>query len=121
MMTKEAPVRADALFLRCYVTQRKGYFFACCIDLCLAVQADSKAEAISKMEEQIRSYVEEALTIDRAYAGQLLRRKAPLSQRLEYHWLKFKHDMRSRKKSGGNDGSAGNNDIFDEQLPMKLA
>lgn len=114
-------MRAETLFLRCYIVQRKDHFFACCIDLCLAAQADTREEAMSKVEEQIRSYVEDALTVDREHAHQLLLRKAPLSQRLEYHWVKFKHNMRNRKRPGGDDQSPGSDDIFNEQLPMKLA
>ncbi|THF55897.1 DUF1902 domain-containing protein [Pseudothauera rhizosphaerae] len=55
-----------------------------CIDLCLAAQADTFHAARQKLEAQILEYVEDALTIDKAFADDLLRRKAPLRQRLEY-------------------------------------
>ena len=41
------------------------------------------------LDAQVASYVEEALTVDRASAYELLNRKAPVSQRLEYWFIRL--------------------------------
>lgn len=79
-------MKTPDLIVRCYLKPTHGQFVAVCVDLCLAAQADTAKEARAKLEEQIRDYVEEALTVDRAFAAELLTRKAPISQRIEY-WL----------------------------------
>ena len=80
-------MRSSELTLRCYAMKREQHWEAFCIDLCLAVQADSLADAKRKLEEQVKEYVEDALTIDREYARDLLNRKAPMKQRLEYFFV----------------------------------
>lgn len=79
-------MKAQNLILRCYLKRSHGQFVAVCVDLCLAAQADTIKEAKAKLDAQIFSYVEEALTVDRAAADMLLSRKAPLGQQLEY-WM----------------------------------
>jgi hypothetical protein len=71
-------------YVRCYAKRSEGQWVAVCVDLCLAAQADSFAEAKQKLDAQIRDYVFEALTVDRAHARELLSRKAPIQNRLEY-------------------------------------
>lgn len=92
-------MKAPNLILRCYAKREEGQWVAVCLDLCLAAQHDTLEGARSLLEEQIVSYVEEALTVDRASAEMLLSRKAPLSQRIEYHIIaaaqRF-HVLRSR-------------------------
>lgn len=80
-------MKAPELVLRCYLKHRDNQWVAVCIDLCLAAQADTAADARRRLEAQIVDYVEEALTVDKAFAAELLRRKAPLYQRLEYFLL----------------------------------
>jgi hypothetical protein len=80
-------MKAPELILRCYLKKRDSQWIAVCIDLCLAAQADTAGDARRRLEAQIVDYVEEALTIDKAFAAELLRRKAPLSQRIEYFLL----------------------------------
>jgi len=55
----------------------------------LRTQGDTFDEVKGKLEAQVKDYVHEALTVDRAHADDLLRRKAPLGQRLAYYliWL----------------------------------
>lgn len=72
------------LTVRCMVNQEGRVWVAVCIDLCLAVQADSREEAKERLHEQIVLYVREALTVDADKAEQLLSRKAPLVDRLRY-------------------------------------
>jgi len=77
-------MKSKDLVLRCYVKKVQLQFVAVCIDLCLAAQADTPDQARKQLKSQIECYVEEALTIDREFADELLNRKAPLSQRIEY-------------------------------------
>jgi hypothetical protein len=82
-------MKTPDLILRCYAVKRSGHWEAFCIDLCLAAQADTFADARGYIETQIKSYVEEALTVDRQYAAYLLSRKAPIAQRVEYSLIRF--------------------------------
>lgn len=110
-------MRTQELILRCYLVRRKDYFFASCIDLGLGVQADTAADAKEKLEQQIHSYIEEALTVDKAYASQLLSRKAALSERLYYNWLCARNYMSRFKKKSGPRASS----VFKEPMPLRLA
>lgn len=87
-------------YVRCYGKQVDDQWVAICIDLCLAAQADTLQEAKDKLEAQVNDYVYEALTVDRAHAAQLLTRKAPLRNRLEYYALKLRQSLRDRNGSG---------------------
>lgn len=78
-------IRAKDLVLRCFALKRGGYWVAMCIDLDLAAQADTFAQAKKLLTEQMRSYVADALTVDSANAQTLLRRKAPLHLIALYH------------------------------------
>lgn len=77
-------MKSKDLILRCYLKKADDQFVAVCVDLCLAAQADTPDQARQMLISQIESYVEEALTIDREFADELLNRKAPLYQRIEY-------------------------------------
>ena len=90
-------MKSPDLIIRCYVKQTGSYWVGVCVDLCLAVQADSIDEAKRKLEAQIVSYVEEALTVDRAFAAELLSRKAPLLQRIEYALIVAAHRVHLMK------------------------
>jgi hypothetical protein len=79
--------------LRCYAKQEGTQWIAVCIDLGLAAQADSLDHAKRKLESMINTYIQEALTIHREYANQLLSRKAPLSQQLAYYGIKLRHNL----------------------------
>lgn len=79
-------MRRRPFYVRCYAKKDGDLWVAICVDLCLAVQAPSIDEAKRKLEAQVHSYVFEALTVDRAHAADLLSRRAPLSNRVEY-WL----------------------------------
>lgn len=92
-------MKAPDLVLRCYAKRDGDQWVAVCIDLCLAAQSDSFEAARRALDQQIISYVDEALTVDRASAFELLNRKAPLSQRAEYWLIRFMHGahlMRTR-------------------------
>lgn len=73
------------LVFRCFARRTEGLWVAMCIDLTLAVQGDTLDEVKAKLGEQITEYVHTALTVDHAYAEQLLSRVAPWRYRAEYH------------------------------------
>jgi len=79
-------MKPTTLILRCYVEKQGSQWLACCLDLCLATQADSLLEAKEKLRNQINEYVYDALVgEDQAFAEQLLRRRAPLGDWLKYY------------------------------------
>jgi len=94
-------MKAPDLVLRCYLKQSDGQWVAICVDLCLAAQADTASDARRKLESQIVSYVEEALTVDRDSASELLSRKAPIGQRIEYALIRVAHDLHLLKRNLG--------------------
>lgn len=82
-------MRTKDLILRCFATNYIGVWEAFCLDLNLAAQGDSFDEVKSKLEAQIDSYIEEAMTIHREHAEQLLNRKAPFVLWARYYFLRF--------------------------------
>lgn len=83
-------MKTKDLILHCYLKRTQSHqWVAVCVDLCLASQADTQNEARKKLDAQIRTYVEEALTIDRDHAVALLTRKAPVEQRIEYQVIRL--------------------------------
>jgi len=97
------------LIVKCFAKQEKGVWVAVCLDFGLATQGDSFSEVKLKLEEQIVFYVREALE-DSEYGAQLLNRKAPLSQWIEYYYILF---FREISKNIGT--------IFEEIMPLRLA
>lgn len=76
------------LVLRCFAEKSEEQWQAVCVDLCLAAQGDTFDEAREKLHAMIAEYVWDALAgEDRAFADQLLRRRAPLSILARYHWI----------------------------------
>jgi hypothetical protein len=110
-------MRIDDIVLRCYAErERDGSWFAICLDLNLAVQADSPKEAKAKLHAQIAQYVREAFTSDKEYIGDLLPRKAPLSFFLRYYFIRAICAMRGMPRH-----STSPKRIFNEHLPLALA
>lgn len=89
----------NPFYVRCYAKQDGDQWVAICIDLCLAAQADCYSEAKSKLEHQINEYVYEALTVDREHARDLLSRKAPISNRIEYWWARICQRFESKPRT----------------------
>ena len=106
------------LLLRCYVKQEKTYWVAICIDLCLAAQAESQTEAQKKLEAMISTYIADAFGKHKAYAKQLLARKAPLSQRAFYYWIFFLANLRSL--FGQTKSHTAKERIFFEHYPINV-
>ncbi|GFZ63364.1 hypothetical protein PSE10A_58750 [Pseudomonas amygdali pv. eriobotryae] len=70
--------------LRCYAEKKDGLWIAACPQFTLATQGESFDQAKEKLEAQIKSYIVEALTLDKEHAAELLGRRAPLSIRMHY-------------------------------------
>lgn len=84
-------------FIRCMAYQHNQLFIAICLDLSLSAQADTMDEAISKLDAQVKDYLDEAFA-DPTYTYQLLNRPAPLSLWFKYYWLKFLLAKNGNKK-----------------------
>lgn len=105
------------LILRCYAKKEQSHWVAVCIDLSLAAQSDSPKEAIEKLEAMIKSYIDDALTIHKDYADQLLTRKAPLSQLITYyHALCVSYLSKLCHKSNGDNNQ---DRVFFENYPIQ--
>ena len=106
--------KPDNLVLRCYGYRSgdDGFYVGVCIDLNIAVQADSVKELKRKMAEAIETYVNAVLdTEDKESIPALLSRCAPIRDRLVYHLIgfsifvaKFRHRF-----------------VFEEFIPFHLA
>lgn len=102
------------LIVRCYAEKSGGTWQAVCIDLNLAAQGDSFESVRHKLDEQIYEYVYDAVAgEDRAFADQLLTRKAPLSLRARYHFYATLHHMKSFQN--------GVHRLFNIPMPLILA
>lgn len=73
--------------LRCFAYREKssGQWLAFCVDLNLAVQADSMAAAKNKLHEQIVEYAEDLRGVNAEHARELFPRPAPLRIRALYY------------------------------------
>ena len=90
-----------SLTVRCMAWQESEVWVAACLDLALAVQGQSPAEAKAKLHTQITAYVREAMTVDSAHADVLLTRKAPLTDRLRFwFWAAVANRPRLRRTVG---------------------
>ncbi|WP_305908208.1 DUF1902 domain-containing protein [Methylomarinum sp. Ch1-1] len=77
--------RPNSLVLRGYAECKDGQWQAFCLDLCLAAQDDTLDGAHEKLRNMICEYVYDATVgEDKAFARQLLNRKAPLQ-----YWVKY--------------------------------
>lgn len=85
---------SNPFVLLCYAQKKGGLWIAACPQFTLAAQGVDFDEAKGKLEAQIKSYIIEALTVDRAHAAQLLGRRAPLMMRLKYKTLAFVASVR---------------------------
>lgn len=80
------------LLLRCYANKEGDQWQAFCIDFGLAAQGDSFQEVKTKLDGMIAEYLYDALVgEDKAYADQLLNRKAPFKQIATYYYYMVMH------------------------------
>jgi len=64
----------------------QGQWVVACLDFNLGAQDDTFKSAHRRLQEQVKTYVETALTMDNgAHAEQLLKRRAPLRDWLLFH------------------------------------
>jgi predicted RNase H-like HicB family nuclease len=103
-------MKSNDLILKCYAEQEEGVWVAVCLDFNLAAQADSYQEVKAKLESMISFYVREALTIDIAYADQLLSRRAPLSSWIKYYSIVLRNAIQEDKHF-----------VFNKMMPMRPA
>lgn len=94
-------MRRRPFYVRCYAKKDGDQWVAVCVDLCLASQAASFEEAKSKLDAQVHDYVYEALTVDRAHAAELLSRRAPLANRIEYWLIRARQTFAPKPKWSG--------------------
>lgn len=106
---------------RCYAEREDGQWMAFCVDLTLAVQGESYEEVREKLHKQVISYVNEALTIDRDHAQELLNRRAPLAWMAKFHFYSFMSTLatrgRSKRKHRDLRQASGKGFAFKEKLP----
>lgn len=108
-----ANIRPGDLVLKCYGYKFKnGPYTGVCIDLNIAVQADSQDELKKKMNDAIIGYFETVLdTDDKQSIPNLIYRRAPIQDRYSYYLIKFIVFIRQFP----------NNFIFKEYIPFHLA
>ena len=73
----------ETLALRMFVRPHRDHFFACCVDLDIAVEADTPVKACQRLDHAIKSYLRTA-TNEEGPAGFTYRR-APLPVIAEYY------------------------------------
>lgn len=107
-------MRLQDLILRCYAMKDGNAWVAVCIDLCLSAQGDDFNQAKAALDAQIKDYLYDALEgEDKPFAAQLLMRKAPIMQRLQYHWIKTAINLHLIRD--------GLYRLIDETLPVSTA
>jgi hypothetical protein len=108
-----ANVSPDNLVLRCYGYRLgKRPYVGICLDLNLAVEAESPEMLRKKMSEVIESYMETILdTEDKASISYLVSRKAPARDWVVYYIIKLLLLIRQFP----------NNFVFQEHLPFQLS
>ena len=84
-------MRPEKLVLRCFAYRTpENTWVAKCIDLSLAVEAESREEVKKSLEDNILVYIETVLdTEDTVSVTSLLLRKGPLLDRIQYHIFRF--------------------------------
>lgn len=84
-------ISPDKLVLRCFGHKtEKGNWFGKCIELNIAAEAESVEELESKLYDMITSFFRTVYeTDDHKSIPALLKRRAPISDYLKYHFIKF--------------------------------
>jgi predicted RNase H-like HicB family nuclease len=70
--------------LRCYVEQQDGYWQAGCIDLDIFADGSTCEDAKAALHDALESFFQTLNTLPVKDQRRLLRRKSPLSVRIEY-------------------------------------
>ncbi|WFE73091.1 hypothetical protein P8S55_08330 [Halomonas sp. M1] len=104
------------LKLRGLIEREGNVYVAHCLELGIAVQGDSVEDVKQRMDAAIGDYIARVVEIfqegDKQGAKDLLlHRKAPLSVRAKYHWLRLKALFRKRSQRA----------VWEEDRPSPLA
>ncbi len=73
-------------FYRCYAEGDHGGWEAVCLDLDIAVQADSLDVAVADLSDAVTLYLESVEDLPQDERAHLLNRPAPLGLRLRFAW-----------------------------------
>lgn len=108
-----ADIRPKNLILRCYGYRLKeGLYYGVCVDLNLAVEAESPKKLKKKMNDVIISYIDTVLdTNDKDSIPQLIYRRAPIQDWLLYYFIKMIVFIKQFP----------NNFTFNEYIPFHLS
>ena len=106
-------MKPQDLILRCYGYETPdGKWVAKCIDLSLVVEEDSIEKLKRSLLNAIISYIETVYdTKDKESIPKLLRRKSPLKDIAEYHFIAFLCQIHEMK----------NWLVFEQAIPMQPA
>lgn len=77
--------------VRCFMVKRSHGYFARCIDWDLTVIRDTGEEAFNELNNQAVLYYQ--TVADMGYPKHLLKRRAPLSTIIEYHYHRIKNKI----------------------------
>lgn len=84
--------------VRCMVWKEKSQWFACTLEFGLACQGSSMAEAKTKLEAQLREYVDTALHEDPKFGAELMARRAPFWAYVMWSVYRFASWRRGRQQ-----------------------
>ena len=111
-------MNANQLTIKCYAEHKEGAWSAICLDFNIAAQADTFEESKEKLEGMIADYLYDIFEgEDKAFASQLLNRRAHWSFWLRYYYLDFINNIYHK----ANNVRCNANRIFNETMPIRLA
>jgi hypothetical protein len=85
---------ASSSDLRCYLKKDGDVWIAVCVDLSLAAQSFSKQRAEKYLTSMIQEFVEDVTAgEDKEFREQLLSRRLPFFQRIEYYFFNTRSFM----------------------------
>lgn len=88
-------MKKNPYILRCYARPEKDHVIAVCVDLDLAIRADSIDSAKEELSQSIQSYLE---SLNKDNIKDLFPRPAPLGVRMDYYFVCcFVYAMRAIK------------------------
>ena len=74
---------------------------AICLNLDIAVEGRTLADAQARLDSAVASYIEEAMKLPEADKHRLLSRQVPFTLKLESAFKLFWHSLRSKRRDGG--------------------
>jgi hypothetical protein len=89
----------------CIVHGRESEWDGLCLDLDIAVHAQSLHEAQMLLEEAVGTYIEDALKEDKVTQNRLLSRRAPFLVRLVWASRLFFRSIFGNRRAGGDEAA----------------